>query len=248
MLLLASVCFVSASPSESIPIFGRHSSLTIRLQIPRTPVWAHDIVLNASIAWNQAQLWFERAISPIGPTYMFIESNEASAIISFRMPIAYAGFAVGWTNYDYAPSSRDIISTQTFLDPHVFNSSQEGNSTARDYAFRLALHELGRILGLGSVFDGRDIMDPRNTPGRVDQAPSLSTLDLYATHILAGGNAPLFVTLPNNIQNQAIDARTLVATGVSAPIPAPEFGTSFGTIIVLTFIGGLLSHRRRAQN
>jgi hypothetical protein len=230
-----------------MPIIDRYSSLTIGLQIPRTPTWAHDIVLNASIAWNQAQLWFDQAASASGVTYTFVESDQASAVISFSMPSAYSGFAVGWTNYKYAPSSKNIILTQTFLDPNVFSSSQENNATAREYALRLALHELGRILGLGSVFDGRDIMDPRNTPGRVNEAPLLSTLDLYATHVLALGSAPNAVTLPSTVQDQAIDARSFMSAGSAAQIPTPEFGGSFSTLVVLCSIGALLFLRRRKQ-
>jgi hypothetical protein len=61
---------------------------------------------------------------------------------------------------------------------------------------------MGRILGLGSVLDGKDIMEPRYTPERVTGAPKFSTLDLYALHILAQGSAPNFVTLPAGVQNQ----------------------------------------------
>ena len=244
-LTLATVSQAHAAPSESIPIIGRYSSLTIGIQIPRTPIWAHDVVLNASIAWNEAQLWYQQTAPANGETYTFVESNRATAVISFSMPAAYSGFAVGWTNYKYAPSSKNILSTQTFLDPYVFSSSQENNATARQYALRLALHELGRILGLGSVLDGRDIMDPRNTPGRANEAPSLSTLDLYATQILAQGNAPNSVTLPSNVQNQAIDARTFLGAGPTAPIPTPEFDGNFSTIVILCFIGALFFLRRR---
>jgi hypothetical protein len=123
------------------------------------------------------------------------------------MPEAYAGFAVGWTEYDYVPySNYTIRSTITYLDPSAFTPSQANNDTARQYAFRLALHELGRILGLGSILDGRDIMDPRDTINRARESPMISTLDLYALQVLASGNAPDFVTLPSNIQDQLIDA------------------------------------------
>lgn len=247
-LIPATFSQVRATASESIPIIGRYSSLTIGIQIPRTPTWAHDVVLNASIAWNEAQLWYQQTGPVTGSTYTFVESGQASAVISFSMPAAYSGFAVGWTNYNYVPSSKNILSTQTFLDPYVFNSSQENNVTARQYALRLALHELGRILGLGSVLDGRDIMDPRNTPERVNEAPLLSSLDLYATQVLAEGNLPNSVTLPSNVQNQAVDARMFLGGGSSAPIPTPEFDGNFSTIVILCSIGALFFLRRRKHN
>jgi len=127
------------------------------------------------------------------------------------MPAAYAGIAVGWTEYKFAPSSKtEIVSTQTYLDPTVFTSAQENNVTARAYALRLALHELGRVLGLGSVLDGHDIMDPMGTPARARDPMYLSILDLYALKVLASGNAPTFVTLPGDVQNQLLDATTFI--------------------------------------
>ena len=147
----------------------------------------------------------------------------------------------------HAPTSRSsIISTQTFLDPSVFNEAQESNATAQLYAFRLALHEFGRILGLGSVLDGQDLMDPQGTPERALQPPVFSTLDLYAVHVLASGNAPAFVTLPSNMQNQLIDASALLGSG--APVPVPEFPvTSLSIVVAFLAAGFLLSRRVRRK-
>jgi hypothetical protein len=186
-----------------MPLNGRYSTLTIRIRIPDQPEWAHDVVLNATIAWNKAQAWYQES-NLSAPVYTFVETNDttATSTVSFNMPAAYAGIAVGWTDYTFARGSRtSIISTETYLDPSVFNQAQENNMTARRYAFWLALHETGRILGLGSVLDSQDIMDPQATPERVTQVPTLSTLDLYAVYVLAMGNAPNFVTLPSDIPN-----------------------------------------------
>jgi hypothetical protein len=181
-------------------------------------MWAHDVVLSASLVWNQAQVWYQETNSSTGAVYTFVEANNGSATISFNMPQAYSGIAVGWTNYKFAPSSRMIIaSTQTFLDPNVFNSSQENNATTRQSAFWLALHELGRVLGLGSVLDSQDIMDPLWTSNRA--TPMLSTLDIYALHVLASGGVPNFVTLPSSVQNQLFGARTFLTPGVNSPNP-----------------------------
>ena len=200
-----------ASTQPSIPIDGRYSTLTIKIYIPTTPKWAHDVVLNATMAWNRAQLW--NVASESGIVYQFVETDDGSATskVSFSMPSAYAGIAVGWTIYKYAPGSRtNVISTQTYLTPTVFNEANAANATARNYAFWLALHELGRILGLGSVLDGKDIMEPRYTPARVSQTPNLSTLDLYAVHVLAQGSAPTFVTLPDGLPDQLTPATTFL--------------------------------------
>jgi hypothetical protein len=220
----------------------------IGLRIPALPKWAHDTVLNASIAWNQAQIWYQQSAPSPGSVYTFVEDSGGSATISFNMPAAYSGIAVGWTDYKYAPSSKTtILSTQTYLDPSVFSSSQEGNMTGREYALRLALHELGRVLGLGSVLDGRDIMDSRATPSRARNPLLVSILDLYALNILASGKAPSFVTLPGNVPNQFLDVNALIASGLNQPIPTPEFNGSYGIMAGICALGVLLYLRRREQ-
>jgi hypothetical protein len=206
LLLLILITFLppAHASGQSIPINGRYSTLTIAIYIPAYPKWAHDVVLNATIAWNKAQAWYSQS-NASALTYKFVETNDrtATATVSFDMPKAYAGIAVGWTDYKFARSSRtSIISTQTYLDPSIFNQGQENNLTVRWYAFWLALHELGRILGLGSVLDGQDIMEPRATPERASQIPRISTLDLYAIQVLALGATPPFVTLPSGVPNE----------------------------------------------
>ena len=211
LLILMLLAPVHASTQPSIPIDGRYSTLTIKIYIPTTPKWAHDVVLNATIAWNRAQLW--NLQNGTGTIYQFVETDDGSATakVSFSMPAPYASIAVGWTMYKFAPGSRtNVISTQTYLTPTVFNEAQADNVTARHYAFWLALHELGRILGLGSVLDGKDIMEPRYTPERISEVPNLSTLDLYALQVLAGGSAPTFVTLPDGLQDQLTPATTFL--------------------------------------
>ena len=210
VLLAALTPAAQAQTQPSIPINGRYTLLTIRIYIPPTPKWAHDVVLNATIAWNNAQSWNQENQSII---YQFVESDEttATSTIKFSMPAPYASIAVGWTNYKFASGSRTTyVSTETYLTPTIFNNANAGNATAGRYAFWLALHELGRILGLGSVLDPKDIMDPMYTPLRMSQVPNLSTLDLYAIHTLAQGSAPTFVTLPDGIQDQLTPATTFL--------------------------------------
>ena len=219
LVLLLPLTTVHASPQPSIPINGRYSTLTIKIYIPPSPKWAHDVVLNATIAWNRAQLW-NLQNNPTAILYTFVETDDgtATSTISFTMPAACASIAVGWTTYKFATDSRtSIVSTQTYLTPMVFNEAQTGNATAREYAFWLSLHELGRILGLGSVLDGQDIMEPRYTPQRVTQVPRLSTLDLYAVHVLAQGSAPNFVTLPDGVQDQFTPVTAFLPIGSFHP-------------------------------
>ena len=231
LVIVVTLTPVHAATGPSIPINGRYSVLRIKIYIPLTPKWAHDMVLNATIAWNRAQLLYLQN-NPSATIYNFVESVDgtATSTVSFSMPAAYASIAVGWTNYEFAPgSSTSIISTQTYLTPTVFSNAQANNATARLYAFWLALHELGRVLGLGSVMDGKDIMEPRYFAARVDEAPQFSTLDLYAVHILAQGSSPSFVTLPDDFQDQFAPATYFLPNPhlqvAFAPLPAASQST-----------------------
>jgi hypothetical protein len=162
------------------------------------------------LVWNQAQEWYayEQNFHD-GPTYELFESSTGNVTVCFHIPPAYSGLAVGWTEYKFAPSSKtSIISAEVFLDEKIFSAGQENNSTARQYAFRLALHELGRVLGLGSIIDGKDVMDPRKPSHLTTQQSLISTLDLHAIHTLASSdNVPHFIFLPSSVTYQLMDAR-----------------------------------------
>lgn len=216
LLLLILTCAVAMptpthATAYSIPVNGRFATSRIALEIPSTPKWAHDVVLNASLAWNNGQLWFQHNYFPDGNVYTFTESSSANVTVNFAIPAAFGGLAVGWTDYTFAPSSTTILSARTYLDPTVFNAAQENNATAKQYGFRLALHELGRVLGLGNLIDGNDIMDPLATPSRATQPPMFSTLDLFAVHVLASENTlTSTVIVLNTDQYQLLNARSLL--------------------------------------
>jgi hypothetical protein len=223
-LLVLAIVSVTALPGSadaraySIPVYGRFSTPIIGLEIPSTPKWGHDVVLNASLVWNRAQVWYQQTHFPTGSVYTFVESDNGNATIAFNLPRAYVGIALGWTDYTFAPSSSMILSTRVFLDPKIFNAAQEENSTARQLAFRLALHELGRVFGLGSVLDGVNIMDPIETAARATEPPMVSSLELYALHVLAS-KTPLtspFIVL-NTDHYQLLDAWTFLADTTSTP-------------------------------
>ena len=100
------------------------------------------------------------------------------------MPAACASIAVGWTQY-ILDNESTIVAAHVYLDGTIFKAPQEPNTVGREYGFRLALHELGRVLGLGSLVDGSDIMNPIGTVGRANEPPMISFIDLFALHILA---------------------------------------------------------------
>lgn len=200
--LIAGLPSAQASPHYSIPVNGRYSTLTIPIQIQQEPRWAHDVVVNATLVWNQAQKWFQENV------------QDGPVTVTFSLPAAYSSFAVAWTEYKFAPSSKTTItSAHVYLTETIFSQAQESNSTARQYAFRLALHELGHVLGLGHVLDGKDIMDPRAPAYLATQQTLISSLDLYAIHTLASGaGVSAFILLPSTVTYQLMDARTFLAT------------------------------------
>ena len=168
----------------SIPVVGRWPNLQIVLQVPQVPRWAHDIVTNASQVWNTAQLWFQRNYFPGSKVYEFIESGSGNVTVSFEIPPEFAAIAVGWTQY-VLDATLNILGAHVYLDGAVFNKPSEPNTTTQALAFRLALHELGRVLGLGSLVDGQDIMDPIGTVSHAMFPPIISVIDLFALHELA---------------------------------------------------------------
>jgi hypothetical protein len=168
----------------SIPVVGSWSTHQIGLNIPTTPVWARAIILDAARAWNLAQLWFEQYYFPGGSVFTFAVSPLGNVTITYGIPAAFASIAVGWTQYTFG-SGTTIVAAHVYLEENTFNSQQEPNTTDREYGFRLALHELGRVLGLGSLIDGLDVMDPLGTVSRSGEPPMISFIDLFALHILA---------------------------------------------------------------
>ena len=123
--------------------------------------------------------------------YSFFESPVGNVTFSFAIPAAFDSIAVGWTEYVLQASST-ILAAHVFLDGGIFNESEAPNVTMQEYGFRIALHELGRVLGLGNVMDGLDIMDPIETLASASVPPLISLIDLFALHVLASSSSPPF--------------------------------------------------------
>ncbi|MGP8069494.1 MAG: hypothetical protein ACLP5V_06355 [Candidatus Bathyarchaeia archaeon] len=232
-LAMALILVLFARPAYataySIPVVGRWSTLQVGLQIPSSPTWAHDLILNASQVWNMAQLWFARNYFPGGQVYTFVESPTANATVTFGMPAGYACIAVGWTQY-ILDKSFTILGAHVFLDSGVFNPGQEHNETALEYGFRIALHELGRVLGLGSLVDGFDIMNPIGTVSHARDPPLISMIDLFALHVLASESSFSSPIVLNTDQEGLMNVWNLLGFSLNNPTTS-----RFGSAIVCSF-------------
>jgi hypothetical protein len=74
---------VFAEQSYTIPLEGAAwDHYTITVQIPMTPKWNQDDVLQGMTIWNEAEQWFKTTYQ--GRTFRFLEaSSRADISISF---------------------------------------------------------------------------------------------------------------------------------------------------------------------
>jgi hypothetical protein len=85
------------------------------------------------------------------------------------------------------------------------------NATSREILYRILLHELGHVMGLGHIFDGKDIMDGNAYfLNNLNTRSYISTVDLYAIRQLAllgrGTLKPYaFITVPTSIPYKLIN-------------------------------------------
>jgi len=122
-------------------------------------------------------------------------SKETAAIEHASSELAITGF----------DGTRFTISVLSAL------TNVPDNATSRDVLYRIMLHEFGHVMGLGHIYDGKDIMDGNayflNDPS---ERSYISTVDLYAIRELAKlGSGVLrpfsFITLPPTIPYQLIN-------------------------------------------
>lgn len=176
---LTLIPFAQAQTTYTIPLEPRGWGGPINVQIQSTPTWAHNIVLHAMTTWNEAQAWFRDTYYPHTSIYTLVEATiSGDAIVTFTNTLTPEGWR-GSTKSIQEGLTRTIIDVQW----------------GPDYTNTLALHELGRVLGLDSAIYSQDLMNIVN----IDRIHAPSTLDLYGVHLLAGGSQSTSATLPANI-------------------------------------------------
>ncbi|HKM76810.1 MAG TPA: hypothetical protein VJZ32_10355 [Candidatus Bathyarchaeia archaeon] len=138
----------------------------------------------------------ERTMDPmVNVLFSPICSKETAAIEHASSELAITGF----------DGTRFTISVLSAL------TNVPNNATSRDVLYRIMLHEFGHVMGLGHIYDGKDIMDGNayflNDPAKRSY---ISTIDLYALRELAKlGSGVLkpfsFITLPSTIPYRLIN-------------------------------------------
>ena len=213
-LLLSILPFAHAQATYTIPISSIWQTGRIIVQIQSTPTWAHDSVIQAMQIWNQAQQWFRTTYYPTGGVLKLVEGSPGDAVVTFAWnPIicgAYGsagGCTTSWSGYNaHAKTTIDL-------------------QWGPDYTSAIAVHELGRVLGIGTATYPQDLMNINN------DVHMPSTLDLYGVHLLASGSSAHSATLPPQIPYMTVPESAV-----------PEFPTSI--IIVVTTLSSLLMIRR----
>ena len=137
----------------------------------------------------------ERTMNPmVNVLFSPVCSKETAAIEHASSELALTGF----------DGTRFTISVLSAL------TNVPDNATSRDVLYRIMLHEFGHVMGLGHIYDGKDIMDGNayflNDP---TERSYISTVDLYAIRELAKLGSVMkpfsFITLPATIPYQLIN-------------------------------------------
>jgi hypothetical protein len=163
---------------------------------------------NPTIACVQS---VEATSSPANSYVFYEDENTATPTVTVvfssvhsqaAAAIEHASSELAVTGFDGSKFTISVLSALTDVPD---------NKTSSEVLYRVMVHEFGHVMGLGHIFDGKDIMDgDAYFILNLSKKSYISTVDLYAIHYLAElgvGNlkAYSFIVLPSTIPYQLID-------------------------------------------
>jgi len=212
-----------------VPVEWRTSTLNLTVGIPTVTPWVHDVVRKAMAEWNNAQDSFLAQFYP----------NDTGNDKYYFTP---------WTNVTHQPDVQlvldaninnlyglpSILADTTPNPNHTYTifmssrlTSQPDSARAEESLYRVMLHELGHVLGLGEEYGENDVMNAVLSYWSNNSSQTLiSTTDFYAVRMLALAAVqvvePCFVLLTNLIPYLTVN----VDLFPSHIIPVPEFNSA----------------------
>ena len=225
--------------TSAAPTMWHSQQVDLSVRIVGGPAWARESVIRAMNEWNVQQGAFVQKYYPnetyslsntcaidttvvcvqslaatnaVANSYVFYEDeNTATPMVTVLFSpvhsqqaaaIEHAGSELALTGFDGTKFTISVLSALTNVPD---------NATSSEVMYRIMLHELGHVMGLGHIFDGKDIMDGNAYfMFNLSKKSYISTVDLYAIHYLAElGSGKLkqfsFITLPAAIPYQLIN-------------------------------------------
>jgi hypothetical protein len=190
----------SATGSELfMPVFGRWVTRSVTVQVNSNSSLESWILIRAIETWNGAEGNFSGGTPPYELTEV---TGEAQITVNFVSTLP--AFLDGSTSCQQTELPAGSWVNGIFTSCVIQVSNAIFTVSEEQLAYRLALHELGHALGLGTLMGSTDLMDAAGW----QQATGISTLDLYALQTIStvsvDEGAPSFIALSENVPYRVV--------------------------------------------
>lgn len=191
---LSATSQASTTGSELLmPVFGRWVTRNVTVQVNNNSGVESWILMRAIDTWNGAEGNFSGGTPPYELSEVTGEAQITVNFVSALPANLDASTTCQQTNLPPGSFVNGVFTSCVIqMSKEIFTVSEE------QLAYRLALHELGHALGLGTLMGSTDLMDAAGW----QQATGISTLDLYALQTIStvgvDAGAPSFIGLSEN--------------------------------------------------